>query len=66
MIWGSMPNKGHGGMVIVTSIVNTEVYIQILDSSLILSIENMFDDKEVIFQNNKKSSHIAKKFKAFL
>ena len=46
-----MLSKGPGNMAIITSTVNTQVSIQILDNFLIPSIENMFDDKEVIFQD---------------
>ena len=53
-------------MTTIISIVNTEFYIQILENSLISSIENMFNYKEVIFQDGNASSHRAKRVKAFL
>ena len=36
-------------MVIITSIINAHVYMEIQDNFLILSIENWFGDVEVIF-----------------
>uniref|UniRef100_A0A3B1K6C0 Tc1-like transposase DDE domain-containing protein n=1 Tax=Astyanax mexicanus TaxID=7994 RepID=A0A3B1K6C0_ASTMX len=51
MIWGCMSGK---------------VYIDILDSFLIPSIEQMFGDNEIIFQDDNASCHRAKTVKAFL
>ena len=53
-------------MAIITLTVNIKVYIQILDNFLIPSIENMFDDKEVICQDENVPSHRAKRVKTFL
>ena len=52
-------------MLIITSTVSTEVYIQILNNFLIPSIENMFDDEDVFF---KITVHLltAKRVKGFL
>lgn len=62
MIWGCMSGKGTGEMAVVKSSINAQVYIEILDSFLIPSIENMF----VIFQDDNASCHRAKTVKAFL
>ena len=64
--WGCRSFKRPGEMAIINSIINAYVYIEILDNFLILSIENWFDDMEVIFQNNYASCHRAKRIKAFL
>uniref|UniRef100_A0A671MDT3 Uncharacterized protein n=1 Tax=Sinocyclocheilus anshuiensis TaxID=1608454 RepID=A0A671MDT3_9TELE len=44
MIWGCMSGKGPGEMAILISTVNAEVYIEILDTILIPSIEKKFGD----------------------
>uniref|UniRef100_A0A3B5QWB7 Tc1-like transposase DDE domain-containing protein n=1 Tax=Xiphophorus maculatus TaxID=8083 RepID=A0A3B5QWB7_XIPMA len=66
MIWGCMSGKGTGEMTVVNSSINAQVYIDILDSFLIPSIEQMFGDDEVIFQDDNASCHRAKTVKAFL
>uniref|UniRef100_A0A3B1IG59 Transposase Tc1-like domain-containing protein n=1 Tax=Astyanax mexicanus TaxID=7994 RepID=A0A3B1IG59_ASTMX len=43
MIWGCMSGKGTGEMTVVNSSINAQVYIDILDSFLIPSIEQMSD-----------------------
>ena len=53
-------------MTIITSTVNKEVYIQILDNILISTIENTFEDKEVISQDDNVSFYRAKRVKSFL
>uniref|UniRef100_A0A3Q3AY27 Tc1-like transposase DDE domain-containing protein n=1 Tax=Kryptolebias marmoratus TaxID=37003 RepID=A0A3Q3AY27_KRYMA len=65
MIWGCMSGKGTGEMTVVNSSINAQVYIDILDSFLIPSIEQMFGD-EIIFQDDNASCHRAKTVKAFL
>uniref|UniRef100_A0A3B5LXN8 Tc1-like transposase DDE domain-containing protein n=1 Tax=Xiphophorus couchianus TaxID=32473 RepID=A0A3B5LXN8_9TELE len=66
MIWGCMSGKGTGEMTVVNSSINAQVYIDILDSFLIPSIEQMFGDDEIIFQDDNASCHRAKTVKAFL
>ena len=46
-------------MAIITSTVNAQVYIEILDTCLIPSIENMFGDDDVIFQDDNAFRHRA-------
>ena len=60
IIQSCMTSEWLGVMAIITSTVNTDVYIQIWDNSLIPSITNIFDDKEVIFHDDNASSHQAK------
>ncbi len=52
-------------MAILTSTVNAQVYIEILDTFLIASIEKKFGDN-VIFQDDNASWYRAKSVKAFL
>ena len=52
-------------MVIITSTINSHVYVEILDNFLIPSIENGFGE-EAIFQDDNASCHRAKEIKAFL
>ena len=58
--------KGSGDMAIITSRINTYVYIEVLDNFLVLSIENWFGDGEVTFQDDNVSGNRAKKIKTFL
>uniref|UniRef100_A0A3Q3AMG8 Tc1-like transposase DDE domain-containing protein n=1 Tax=Kryptolebias marmoratus TaxID=37003 RepID=A0A3Q3AMG8_KRYMA len=66
MIWGCMSGKGTGEMAVITCLINAQVYIDILDTFLIPSIERMFGDDEIIFQDDSASCHRAKTVKTFL
>lgn len=46
MIWGCMSAKGIREMAVITSSINAQVYIRILDTFLIPWIEEMFGDDE--------------------
>ena len=39
MIWGCMSHKGTGEIAVITSSINEQVYVEILDTFLIQSIE---------------------------
>lgn len=54
-----MSGKGPREMAIMTSTVNTLVYIEILGFFLVPLVENRFVDDEIIFQDNL-SCHKAK------
>ena len=45
-----MSLKGHGKIAVITSTINAHVYMEIQDNFLFPSIENWFDDVEVIFR----------------
>jgi DDE superfamily endonuclease len=66
MIWGCMSGKSTGEMAVITSSINAQVYIDILDTFLIPSIERMFGDDDIIFQDDNASCHRAKTVKTFL
>lgn len=53
-------------MAIITSTLSAQVYIEILDTFLLPSMEEKFGDDEVIFQDDNASCHSAKSVKAFL
>ena len=53
-------------MAIIMSTINVHVYTEIQDNFLVASIENWFDDIEVIFQDDNASCHIGKVIKSFL
>lgn len=55
------PHKGSGKMAIITSVVNAQVYMEILDIFFIPVIENRFVDVEVIFSNENASWPRAKR-----
>ena len=50
----------------MTSTISALVYIEILDNFLTPSIEDLFGDYEVIFQNDNATCHRAKGIKDFL
>uniref|UniRef100_A0A3B1JDA5 Tc1-like transposase DDE domain-containing protein n=1 Tax=Astyanax mexicanus TaxID=7994 RepID=A0A3B1JDA5_ASTMX len=67
MIWGCMSGKGTGEMTVVNFSINAQVYIDILDSFLIPSIEtDVWRIIGIIFQDDNASCHRAKTVKAFL
>uniref|UniRef100_A0A672FA08 Tc1-like transposase DDE domain-containing protein n=1 Tax=Salarias fasciatus TaxID=181472 RepID=A0A672FA08_SALFA len=66
MIWGYMSGKGSGEKAVVKSSINAQVYIDILDSFLIPSIEKMFGNDEILFQDDNASYHRAKTVTVFL
>uniref|UniRef100_A0A3B5RAA9 Uncharacterized protein n=1 Tax=Xiphophorus maculatus TaxID=8083 RepID=A0A3B5RAA9_XIPMA len=49
MIWGCMSGKGTGEMTVVNSSINAQVYIDILDSFLIPSIEQIISRQDNVF-----------------
>ena len=53
-------------MAVITSSINAQVYVDILDTFLIPSFERMFGDDEIIFQDDNASCHRAKSVKTFL
>ena len=63
---GCMSGKGMGEMTVITSSINAQVYVEILDTFLIPSIERMFGDGSIIFQDDNASCHRAKSVKTFL
>ena len=52
-------------MLIITSTINIDVYIEILDNFLILLREYWIGDDEVIFQNDNASRQTEKRLKLF-
>lgn len=57
MAWGCMSGKGTGEMAANTSSINAQVYVDILDTFLIPSVDRKFgdDDFEMIFQDDNAS-----------
>ena len=53
-------------MTIITSTINAEVSIEVLENFLIMIIDNWFGDDEVIFQNDDATCQKAKGIRAFL
>lgn len=66
MTWACMPGKGPGEMAVITSSINAQVYIEILDTFVIPLIESRFHYDGVIFPAGNASCHRAKYAKAFL
>uniref|UniRef100_A0A3B3QGW8 Transposase Tc1-like domain-containing protein n=1 Tax=Paramormyrops kingsleyae TaxID=1676925 RepID=A0A3B3QGW8_9TELE len=64
MIWGCMSGKGPGQMAIITSTINAQVCVEILDNFLISSIESRFGNDN--FQDDNASCHRAQSIKTFL
>uniref|UniRef100_A0A8C5I7Z6 Tc1-like transposase DDE domain-containing protein n=1 Tax=Gouania willdenowi TaxID=441366 RepID=A0A8C5I7Z6_GOUWI len=65
-IWGCMSGKGTGEMAVITSSINAQVYVDMLDTFLIPSIERMFGDDDIVYQDDNASCHRAKTVKTFL
>ena len=61
MMWGCISFREPAEMII-----NTFVYIEILDNFPIWSRENSIGGEKVIFQDDNASCHIAEDIKAFL
>ncbi len=59
---GSGNLKDEVKMAIITSTINTHVYIEIPDNFLISTNENWLGDEKVIFQYDNASCHRAKLF----
>ncbi len=66
MVWGCMSSRGTGKMCIVNGTVNSTVYQDILETFLIPSIEDMFGDADITFQDDNASCHRSKAVKLFL
>lgn len=60
MVWGCMSANGVGKLEFITGNVNAEKYQQILENSLLPSIETLHPDGNFIFQQDGASSHTAK------
>ena len=58
MVWGCMSRAGVGNLHRIDGIMNSQVYIHILDSQLLSTIERQgLDEVEVIFQHDNDPKH---------
>lgn len=66
MTWGCFSGASVGRLTWVKSSIDKDVYIEILDSFLIESIEKLHPDDDFIFQQDNATCHTAKKVKTWL
>ena len=61
-----MSGKGVGEMAVITFSMNAQVYIEIVDTLLIPSIERHIGDDNIIFQDDNASCHREKGAKTLI
>lgn len=66
MVWGCMSAAGVGALQLIQGTVNANKYQDILQTSLLPSIERLCPDGNCIFQQDGASSHTARTTKAWL
>jgi len=66
MVWGCFSGKGLGPLVKIEGKMNRHDYIQILDSHLIPLINNDFNGRGYLFQDDNAPVHTAKDVKEWL
>ena len=68
MVWGCVSARGAGNLCFLKpgKTVNTEAYINILEAHLLSSIDDLFSDEKVVFQQDLAPAHNSKKTKEFL
>lgn len=67
MVWGCMSRAGVGRLHFVDGTVNAQKYIQILEASLLPSIDDLVQDRDAfIFQHDGAACHTAKATKTWL
>ena len=66
MVWGCISRKGLGSLFIIEGSVTSEVYIKIIDQSLLPTIHKYYNGEEIVFQQDNAPSHTAKKTKEFM
>ncbi len=63
MIWGYFLGKGLGPLVKVNKKMNHHDYIQVLESHLLSLINNSFNGRDYLFQDDNASVYTAKNIK---
>ena len=66
MIWGCFSRKGLGSLVKVNRKINYCDYIQILKSHLLPLINNSFNERGYLFQDDNAPVHTAKNVKKWM
>jgi transposase len=66
MVWGCMSAKGVGQLVFIDGIMNSEVYLTILDENLQQSAHKLGLKSKLIFQQDNDPKHTAKIITKFL
>ena len=62
MVWGCFSHYGVGELCVINSIVNTTVYLEIMDMYFLSSVES-FPDDDFICQQDNAPSHTSKRAK---
>ena len=51
MVWGCVSTRRMGNVVFLKLTVTADVYMEVLESHLVSSIEDLYDDEGMIFQH---------------
>ena len=65
MVWGSMAWNGTGKLEFIDGIMDSEVYVNILNKNLLASTKKLRLGKHFIFQQDNDPKHVSKKAKEF-
>ena len=65
MVWGSMAWNGTGKLEFIDGIMDSEVYVNILNRNLLASTKKLRLGKHFIFQQDNDPKHTSKKAKEF-
>ena len=57
MVWGCVSTRGMGIVVFLKSTVTTDVYMEVLQSHFLSSIEDLYGDEDMIFQQHLAPVH---------
>ncbi len=66
MIWGTMSSAGVGLLCFLKTNVTAPVYQEILEHFMLLSVDQLFDNADFIFQKDLAPAHTAKSTKSWL
>ena len=66
MIWGCISARDVGRLYHCTGTVNKAEYCKILETTMLLSIQELYDGDDFVFMQNGASSHTVKYIKTWL
>ena len=66
MIWGAMSSAGVGPLCFLKTKVTAPVYQEIVEDFMLPSADQLFEDADIIFQQDLVPAHTAKSTKSWL
>ena len=60
MVWGCVSTRGMDNIVFLKSTVTANVYMEVLESHLLSSIEDLYGNEDMIFQQHLAPAHSSK------